>query len=213
MHEHNCFKAGDTDGLNPQLCNVAHRGSGRLQFLWFDQALEVLNAAESPQERLVIRYFLFNGLSPMELSNARIEHLDPISCTLFLPRRHWKNNCTADIDAETVRLQAVYSGDRKTGPLILVRGNKNPKHTTLWKLVKTVAARTSIPGKKHISPIVLKRTFARMWMLSGGNVGSLQRQFSHKHLWSTARYLRFVMEDVKPNHRRMMRRVRRAIER
>jgi len=176
-------------------------------FLRLDQAQELLSKALDLREKLVIRYFMLNGLSPMELSNARIEHMDPVSCTLFLPRRHWKRNCLTDVDPETVRLQAMYSGDRVEGPLIIGRTGENLKPCWLWHVVKDVALRTSIPGKELISPLVLKRTFAREWLLSGGSVGSLQKQFSHKHLWSTAHYLRFVMEDVKPNHLRMLRRL------
>jgi len=182
-------------------------------FLRRDQALELLRAAKTLREKLVIRYFMLNGLSPMELSNGCVEHLDPVSCTLFLPRRHWKRNCLADIDPETVRLQVMYSGDHTAGPLIRGRTGKALKGVWLWHVVKDVALRTSIPGKEQISPLVLKRTFAREWLLSGGSVGSLQKQFSHKHLWSTAHYLRFVMEDVKPNHRRLVERLEGARER
>lgn len=83
------------------------------------------------------------------------------------------------------------------------RGSEGLGYQRLWEIVKAVALRTSIPQKEKISPIVLKRTFAREWLLSGGGVGTLQKQLSHKHLWSTAHYLRFIMEDVKPEHRRM----------
>jgi len=102
-------------------------------FLRRDQALELLRGAESLREKLVVRYFLFNGLSPMELSNGRVEHLDPLSCTLFLPRRHWKHNCLADIDPETVRLQVMYSGDRVEGPLLIGRTGENLKPSWLSK--------------------------------------------------------------------------------
>lgn len=182
-------------------------------FLRRDQALELLRACRDLREKLVIRYFLLNGLSPMELSNGRVEHLDPFNCTLFLPRRHWKRNCLADIDPETVRLQVMYSGDRVEGPLIRGRTGKSLKPVWLWHVVKDVVLRTCIPGKELINPLILKRTFAREWLLSGGSVGSLQKQFSHKHLWSTAHYLRFVMEDVKPNHRRLVERLTGARER
>jgi integrase len=74
-----------------------------------------------------------------------------------------------------------------------------------------VAKRTCIAGKEKVSPIVLKRTFARIWLLSGGkknggNVCTLQKQFGHKHLWSTAHYLRFFMDDVKADHLNMLER-------
>ena len=178
-------------------------------FLRLDQALELLRACKTLKETLAIRYFAFNGLSPMEVAAARIEHLDPVTHHLFLPRRHWKKNCVASVDAETVRLQIIYCGSRKKGPLL--RSRKAKGHYTprgLWRLVKTVAERTMIPNKHLVTPLVLKRTFAREYLLTEGNtVGSLQKQFSHKHLWSTAHYLRFVLEDVRRNHTRMMERI------
>jgi len=176
-------------------------------FLRLDQALELLDAAETVRERLVIRYLVFNGLCPMELANARIEHLDPVECTLFLPKRHWKRNCIADIDSETVRLQIMYSGDRTEGPLIRARAEKPPHRTSMNVIVKRVAHRTKIANNHGISPLVLKRTFAREWLLSHGSVATLQKQFSHKHLWSTAHYLRFVLKDVREDHGRFMKHV------
>ena len=200
-------------------------------FIRLDQALELEKAAKNLKERLVIRYMVYNGLSPMEMSAARIEHLDPVECTLFLPRRHWKRNCVTDIDPETVRLQAVYSGARKKGPLIRSNKGGHLRRDGIFKVVKRVARRTSIPNAEKINPLILKRTFAREWLggaalsrikcphcgqpipeellLSRGSIGTLQKQFSHKHLWSTAHYLRFLLEDVRRNHRRLMERVKR----
>ena len=179
-------------------------------FLRLDQALELEQAAVDLKERLVIRYMVYNGLCPMEIAGARIEDLDPIECTLFLTRRHWKNNQVCDIDPETVRLQAIYSGSRKKGPLI--RSQKHGHFCTagIYQVVKRVARRTTIPAAEKISPRILKRTFARIWLLATKNVCSLQKQFSHKHLWSTAHYLRFDLDDVKENHDRMMRKVKRG---
>jgi len=176
-------------------------------FLRLDQALDLEKAAKDLRERLAIRYIAYNGLSPMELSAARIEHLDPVECRLFLPRRHWKRNCVCDIDAETVRLQAIYSGGRKKGPLLRSWKHGHVRRWGIWQIVKKVAARTAIPGAEKVTPLVLKRTFAREWLLAGGTIGSLQKQFSHKHLWSTAHYLRFDLEDVQRNHAKLMERV------
>lgn len=173
-------------------------------FLRLDQTKEFLEAAKTLREKLVSRYFLLNGLAPMELSMSRIEYLDPVECTLFLPKRHWKRNCLAHIDPETVKLQIMYSGDRTEGPLIRTYGVKAPHRTTFNVIVKRIATRTTIARKEAICPLVLKRTFGRLWIKNTGNVCTLQKQFSHKHLWSTAHYLRFVMEDVASDHKRMM---------
>jgi len=177
-------------------------------FLRLDQAIEMVDTTRNLKERLVLRYCVFNGLSPLEIAAARIEHLDPVENTLYLPRRHYKRNCMADIDPETVRLQIMYTGSRKKGPLIRSQKGGHLSRFGIWHLVKSVAKRTAIPNAEKISPRILKRTFGREWLRSGGNIGSLQKQFSHKHLSSTAHYLRFDLEDVRRNHARLMRRVR-----
>lgn len=196
--------------------------SGML-FLRKDQAVQLLQLcreriATAPtqgrksqrlKQLLMIRYFMLNGLSPMELSNARIEHLDPMEGTLFLPRRHWKKDCLTDIDEETVKLQIIYSGSRKKGPLVRsrnTRGHIQPK--SFCRLVKLVAVHTTIPNAERITPLILKRTFARLYIKTPGNtIAGLQKQFSHRHLWSTAHYLKFVLDDVKIEHNRMVRRI------
>lgn len=212
-------------------------------YLRLDQALELLRACEicelkvaSEQQRremilkqkLAVRYPMLNGLSPMEIVNGRIELLDPVDCELFLPRRHWKNDEPVDIDPETVRLQIMYSGSRKKGPLL--RSHKTKGHFTeagLWQLVKRIAARTNIYDKEKICPLVLKRTFGRFWLRSPdevkcphcgkiipselinppGSIATLQKAFSHKHLWSTAHYLRFNLDDVRRDKTRMLERI------
>ena len=133
-------------------------------FLRLDQALQFERSAQTLKERLVIRYCQFNGLSPMEISCARIEHLDPVERLLFLPRRHWKKNCITTIDGETVRLQIIYSGARKKGPLIRAHHGGHLTRFGVWHIVKRVAQRTSIPNAERICPLILKRTFAREYM-------------------------------------------------
>lgn len=177
-------------------------------FLRLDQALEMVNTTKNMKEQLTLRYIVFNGLSPSEVAAARIEHLDPVDCTLFLPKRHWKHNCICNIDSETVKQQIVYSDGRKKGPLLRSQKGGHYGRHGIWHIVRRVALRTMIRSKEKISPRTLKRTFAREYLMTPGNtIGSLQKQFSHKHLWSTAHYLRFIMDDVRRDHARMMERV------
>jgi len=179
-------------------------------FLRLDLALELEKAARNLKERLVVRYALWNGLSSGEIAAARIEYLDPVEGTLFLPWRHWKRNCIASVDSETIRLQVIYSGARKAGPLLRSQKGGHFRRQSIYCAVNRVALRTSIPAADEISPRTLKRTFAREWLLAGGSLGSLQKQLGHKHLWSTAHYLRFLLEDVRRNHARLMERVEHA---
>jgi len=177
-------------------------------FLRLDQALELEKAADNLKKRLAVRYAQFNGLSSGEIAAGRVEYMDPVECTLFLPWRHWKRNCLCSIDSETVKLQAIYSEGRKAGPLLRSNKGGHLDRVAVYYIIKRVAAKTRIPGREGISPRTLKRTFAREWLLAGGSLGSLQKQLGHKHLWSTAHYLRFILEDVQRNHARLMERVK-----
>lgn len=174
-------------------------------YLYLNQALELLNAARNLKECLAVRYCQFNGLSPMEISNARREHLDPATCTLLLTRRHWKDNEPADIDPETVRLQLSYSGPLETGPLLRNRYGGHLTRQGVWDIVKRVALRTNIPDKEQICPRILKYTFASLFLKPEENtVKELQKAFSHKHLASTEHYLKCNLADVHRAKTRMM---------
>lgn len=189
--------------------------SSKLLYLRENYVPLLLEACRTLREKLIVRYMVFNGLSSMELANARIEHLDPVDLVLYLPRRHWKKNETTDIDAETVQMQIVYSGSRKKGPLIRnIRTGGHLSKIWIWAIVKRVASRTTIPNADAISPLVLKRTYARLFLRTEGNtIGDLQRSFGHKHLWSTAHYLRFILDDAKVSKSRMMSRLTNRKER
>ena len=177
-------------------------------YLRIDQARELLKAARTLREVLIVRYLQYNGFSPMEVGNARIEHMDPIQNKLFMPRRHWKNNCLADVDPETVRLQIIYCGSRKKGPLLRSRLGGHLSRIGIWWIVKQVAMRTDIPGKERICPLILKRTYARLFLKTFGNtIIELKKSFDHKHLAATARYLRFTDEEVQIAKSRMMERI------
>lgn len=185
-----------------------------MDFLSIPQVWELHDAAINLKETLVIRYAVFNGLCPMEIAGACREHLYPEDHILVLPKRHWKTNCVTTIDTETIRLQLLYSGPRETGPLILNPHGRHLSRQGVWYIVKQVARRTSIPNYWMLSPRVLKYTFARMWLLTPGNtIGTLQRAFSHKHLSSTAHYLKFILPDVRREKHKLMEHVAPVIAR
>lgn len=177
-------------------------------FLRLDQAFQLEKAVKNLKERLAIRYALYNGLNSGEIADGRIEHLDPVENRLFLPWRHWKHNCICKIDAKTVHLQVEYSGTQEMGPLLVSNKGGHYSREGIYYLVNHVARRTNIPNKKGISPRTLKRTFAREYLRTPGNtVAGLQKQFGHKHLWSTAHYLPYVLDEVEIEQNRMIERI------
>ena len=192
-----------------------------------DEAIHILEAAETLRNKLVIRYPLFAGLESSEVTEAQIEHLDFVEGTLYLPRRHWHKDGYACIDQETLHLTAKYIGNRKTGPIIRGPHGGPVTKMTVWRIVREAAIRAGVRCADKINPRTLRYVFATTWLKPKpvpflarcpccdcvfqmfiplpGSVGTLQKQLSHKKLESTAAYLKFVMDDVKPEHERLIR--------
>ena len=194
-----------------------------------DEAVKILEAARTPRNKLVIRYMLFAGLESSEVIEAQIEYLDFMEGTLYLPRRHWGKDGYVYIDQMTLHLTAKHIGNRKKGPIIRGRHDKPVTRMTIWRIVKEAAIRADVRCADKISPRTLKYVFATTWLKPKpvpflvrcpccdrvfqifiplpGSVGTLQKQLSHKKLESTAYYLKFVMDDVKPEHERLIRHI------
>lgn len=192
-----------------------------------DEAIKILEAAKTLRNKLVIRYLLFAGLASSEVTEAQIEHIDFVEGTLYLPRRHWGKDGYPCIDQETLHLTAKHIGNRKTGPIIRGWHDRPVTKMTIWRIVRAAAIRADVRCADKIGPRTLKYVFATTWLKPKqvpflarcpccdrvfqifiplpGSVGTLQKQLSHKKLESTAAYLRFVMDDVRPEHERLIR--------
>lgn len=192
-----------------------------------DEAINIIDGAKTLRDKLVIRYLLFVGLEPREIGEACIEHIDFVEGTLYIPSRHWHKDGYPCVDQETLHLTAKYAGSQTQGPLIRGAHGGHLKRMQIWRIVRDAAVRAGVRCAHKIHPRTLKYIFATTWLKPKpvpflvrcpccdrvfqifiplpGSVGTLQKQLSHKHLSSTAHYLKFIMDDVRPEYDRLMR--------
>lgn len=71
----------------------------------------------------------------------------------------------------------------------------------LQQVVRRAMARAGITGARA-SPHTLRHSFAKQYLMAGGDVFSLQRIMGHRELATTQRYLALVDGDIITQHRR-----------
>ena len=71
----------------------------------------------------------------------------------------------------------------------------------LYRIVRLAMAKTGIRGTKR-GPHVLRHTFARQWIMAGGDIFSLQKILGHTSLTMVRRYVELWAGDVRSQHRK-----------
>lgn len=166
-------------------------------YLRWDEGKTVESMAQSLQHRVIIRLHLYSGMRAHEVVDARIEDVDPVNSWIYVPHGHNAGPRYVIVDRETLRLLAMYVGDRKKGPLFLKADGSPITRYVAYYAVMRAAGRTDIRKRKGISPLMLRHTFATTWLKRKGNIRLLQKQMGHAKLESTAYYLDWMPEEVK----------------
>lgn len=85
--------------------------------------------------------------------------------------------------------------------LFVTRTGERLKPKQLQSALKRYAEKAGIQGVR-VSPHTLRHTFARMWIVNGGDVFSLQRILGHTTMDMVRRYVDLAAGDVAAQHRR-----------
>ncbi|MFC0271882.1 tyrosine-type recombinase/integrase [Metabacillus herbersteinensis] len=89
--------------------------------------------------------------------------------------------------------------ESRQGLLFLtVYGNPLPKNV-FRKRVKKVAQMNGI--KKNVTVYMIRHTFAKMYLMNGGDMFSLQKILGHSKIDMVRKYVQFTTEDISNNHR------------
>ena len=98
-----------------------------------------------------------------------------------------------------VKLMGREAGFIACRATLVSRGGKVLTREMLWMLVKKYVARAGLNAK--VSPHTLRHTFARAYLVNGGDAFSLQRMLGHSTLDMVKRYVALADTDLAARHR------------
>jgi len=169
-------------------------------YLSWDEAIRVEAAAPTLLDRLIVRLPLWVGMRAHEVSDARIEHVDPEQGLIYIPWGHRNGARLSCIDDGTLQLLATFTGPRKKGPLLCKWDGCLLGRWNVYYAIHVCGELAGIHKAKPIGPTMLRHTFATTWLKRKGNIRLLQKQLGHAKLESTAYYLDWIPEEVKEEY-------------
>lgn len=173
---------------------------------------KLVAAAENPRDRLILELFIYTGIRRSELQKVCVEDLDFIRRRLVIQRgKGGKQRIVYLPDALVTALSAFCAG-RRSGPLFPGRNGAPLSARAVNYVVSRVAEvaclQTPNPRYRHVSPHLLRHSFARNWKIAGGSLETLRRILGHASLKTTLDlYGTESQADAEQNYRALIARL------
>lgn len=147
-----------------------------------DEASKLINACQTPREKVLILTMLDTGMRVSEVSHLTKENMDWQMHRMTIIGKGKKRR----ILPLTERLQSILEN------YLMANDRIGVDPTTIWREVKRVANRAGI--RRKCSPHVLRHTFAVIALQKGVSIGALMNLLGHSDLQTTAKYLNLSPE-------------------
>jgi len=146
---------------------------------------------------------LDTGMRVSELINLRIEDID-WTVNMFLVMGKGRKERTVPFSSKLKRVLWKYLDKRRhieNDYLFLdIYGEKMTRHA-VQQMISKYGQRAKLT-KVRVSPHTFRHTFAKMWILNGGDTFSLQKILGHTTMDMVRNYVNLASEDIQIQHRK-----------
>lgn len=179
---------------NPiRLVRVRNPSPKAIRTLEISEVAFLITGAEDPRDRALLSLLIDTGIRVGEVAN--LCHWDLGSFSI------WVRGKTGGREVPISELTGRQLSDLGDGEHVFT-GTQGPlTRSGLYRIVRLAMARAGIRGTKR-GPHVLRHTFARQWIMAGGDIFSLQKILGHTSLTMVRRYVELWAGDVRAQHRK-----------
>ncbi|MGI8998846.1 MAG: tyrosine-type recombinase/integrase [Candidatus Limnocylindria bacterium] len=167
-----------------------------------DEAPHRLIALGSVRDRAIVLLLLDTGLRVSELAGVRGCDLRPDGSVKVTGKGARERIVPVGTAARQALLRYLRAGERlePEEPILRAERGRQPLDAKgIQSIFKRLKTRAGIPGR--CSPHLLRHTFARAYLMNGGDAFSLQRMLGHSTLDMVKRYLALADTDLAARHR------------
>jgi len=154
----------------------------------------------------IILLLLDTGIRLSELTNLEIENID-FGQSYLLVSGKGNRERTVPFGIQVRRALWRYARDHRVHPAsprekrLFLSGNGFPlRPRSVQSMIMRTGKRAGITGVRS-SPHTLRHTFAKMYLMEGGDIFSLQKILGHSSLEMVKAYLNLASSDVSQQHR------------
>lgn len=187
------------DCINPKLIPVPKREDTIRAFLTPTEVTLMIDSAYSLRNKFVISLLYSSGIRLSELISLNI---DSIADMRFTVVGKGKKARLCFIDERTNYLMGEYLKSRDdANPALVVSAllKERMTPTNIQLLIKNSAKRAGI--KKHVTPHVLRHSFATNFILNNGNIRHLSMMMGHSSINTTQIYTHIADNDLERQYR------------
>lgn len=156
------------------------------------------------RDKTIMALMLDNGIRLRELVDLNVDQVDLYG--KFLKNVDGKTNTTDDLPLSEpiVHLLATYIKERGRFPtsssaLFVTLDGRRLNRSTIQHAIADYGKRAGI-GNVRVSAHTFRHTFARMWILNGGDAFTLRRILRHKTMEMVNRYIHLWGHEVVERH-------------
>jgi integrase/recombinase XerD len=154
------------------------------------------------RDKAILLLLLDSGLRVSELARLEVEriHFENGTAAAKVLGKGGKERMVP-IGREATRQLRRYLGDRRSGWLFPGRNGKPLGVRRLEYIIEECARLAGVNGKR-CSPHTFRHTFARKYLLNGGDPFSLQQILGHSSLQTVRLYVNLWSTDIQAQHRK-----------
>jgi integrase/recombinase XerD len=151
---------------------------------------KVINACVRPRDNAMILVFADTGMRRSEVSALRWDDVDLETGKLIIREAKGKRFRSAFVSQRTLKaLKRHYKKSSENPVFKLSSGG-------LLSFFRRLSERSGI----YVRPHVLRRSFATLFLRSGGGVHILQKLLGHSDIQTTMKYVYLIDEDLQEAH-------------
>lgn len=147
----------------------------------------------------IVNFVLATGARASTIRNVRINDIDYNNGSINLSN-HTKNREALTIPLSSALGNALKEYTRKWGVTDYLFPNVGNEQLTDRALRSGYVRYCKARGVEQTNIHGLRHSFARSWIINGGNVFKLQRIMGHKNLSMTNRYVKLFAQDLKADY-------------
>lgn len=186
--------------LNPRLIPVPKREDSVRAFLTPDEVRRMIESAYSLRNKLIISLFYSSGIRLSELISL---NRDSIKDGRFQVVGKGKKARLCFVDNRTESLMDAYLSTRQDdNPALIVSAlyKERMTPTNVQLVIKNSAARAGIT--KHVTPHVLRHSFATDFILNNGGIRHLSLMMGHSSINTTAMYTHVANNELEAQYKK-----------
>lgn len=144
---------------------------------------------------MIVLVGLYLGLRVSEIAKLRVEELDLVDGVAFVNQGKGDKDRYVPIPTRILDDLRTWVGERRSGPVFLSRLGRRMSSDAIERMVTATGVRAGL--QKHVTPHMLRHSFATRLLERGANLREVQDLLGHSSVATTEIYTHLELSGLR----------------